>query len=223
MLSPQQIEFYREQGYIGVDGVFSAAEIEELRSITDGFVEQSRAVTKNDAVFDLEPTHTPEQPRLRRLKDPIKQHDVYRRALHHPKVLAIVSQLIGPNLLTNGNKLNMKLANVGSAVEWHQDWAFYPQTNDDLLAVGVAMDEATLENGCLLVIPGSHRGPVLDHHQDGVFAGAIDAERDAAQVERPVPVLVKAGGMSVHHVRALHGSVPNRSEKPRRPLLYQFA
>lgn len=145
MLTPQQIQFYRDSGYLGVEQVFSASEVEELRRVTDEFVEKSRTVTANDAVFDLEPSHTAEVPRLRRLKDPIKQHPVYRRAILHPKVLAIVSQLIGPNLTSNGNKLNLKLADVGSPVEWHQDWAFYPHTNDDLLAVGVAMDDSTLE------------------------------------------------------------------------------
>ena len=70
MLTPQQIQFYRDSGYLGVENVFSPAEVEELRRVTDEFVEQSRAVTANDAVFDLEPSHTPEVPRLRRLKDP---------------------------------------------------------------------------------------------------------------------------------------------------------
>ena len=51
-----------------------------------------------------------------------------------------VSQLIGPNLRTNGNKLNLKYSSFGSPVEWHQDWAFYPHTNDDVLAVGMLLD-----------------------------------------------------------------------------------
>lgn len=220
MLTPAQIQAYRDDGYIGVENVFSAAEIAELRRVTDEFVEKSRAVTANDAVFDLEPSHTPEKPRLRRLKDPIKQHATYRAAMHQPKLLAILSQLIGPNITTNGNKLNMKLADVGSPVEWHQDWAFYPHTNDDLLAVGIAMDDSTLENGCLLVIPGSHRGPLLDHHQDGVFIGAVT--EPGFKADRAVPITLKAGGVSIHHARTLHGSAPNRSAHPRRLLLFQY-
>ncbi len=105
-----------------MEEVFSPAEIAELRRVTDEFVEKSRGVTKSGDVFDVEPSHTPEQPRLRRLKEPVKQHAVYRQALRHPAVLNIVSQLIGPAFSTNGDKLNMKLANVGSPVEWHQDW-----------------------------------------------------------------------------------------------------
>lgn len=220
MLTSDQIRFYRDQGYLGVEGVFSPAEVAELRQVTDGFVEKSRAVTVNDAVFDREPSHTPQNPRLRRLKDPIKQHDVYRRAISHPKVLQIVSQLIGPAITSNGNKLNLKLADVGSPVEWHQDWAFYPHTNDDLLAVGIAMDDSSPENGCLMVIPESHRGPLLDHHQDGVFIGAVTDP--TFRPDRAVPITLKAGGISIHHARLLHGSAPNRSPRTRRLLLFQY-
>ncbi len=219
-LTPAQIQFYREQGYIGVEGVFSADEVAELRRVTDEFVEKSRAVTVSDAVFDLEPSHTPPYPRLRRLKNPTKQHTAYRRALTHPNVLAIVSQLIGPDLTCNGDKLNLKLADVGSPVEWHQDWAFYPHTNDDLLAVGIAIDDSTLENGCLMVLPGTHLGPLLDHHQDGHFAGAVT--EPGFRPDGAVPIMLKAGGISIHHVRTLHGSAPNRSSRARRLLLFQY-
>ena len=62
MLSQQQIEFYKDQGYLGVENVFSAAEIAELRRVTDEFVDKSRGVTKSDDVFDIEPTHTRDHP-----------------------------------------------------------------------------------------------------------------------------------------------------------------
>ncbi len=220
MLAPDQIEFYHAHGYLALENIFGPDEINELRAVTDDFVEQSRSVTENTDVFDLEPTHTPESPRLRRLKNPINQHEVYRRALIHPGVLGCVEQLIGKGLHTNGNKLNMKIGDAGSPVEWHQDWAFYPHTNDDLLAVGIYLDDSTVENGALLVIPDSHRGPILDHHQNGRFVGAVtDPDFDPADA---VPINVPAGGISIHHVRTLHGSAPNRFGNPRRLLLFQY-
>ena len=73
----------------------------------------------------------------------------YDRAIRHPRILDIVEQLVGKGVRTNGNKLNMKSAGFGSAVAWHQDWAFYPHTNDDILAVGIAIDDMMLENGPL--------------------------------------------------------------------------
>ena len=58
-----------------------------------------------------------------------------------------------PFLGAQGDKLNMKIPGVGSPVQWHQDWAFYPHTNDDILAVGLAIDDTTLENGATQSVP----------------------------------------------------------------------
>src|SRR5438105_2757009 len=71
--------------------------------------------------------------------------------------------------------------------------------------------------------PGSHRWPILDHHQDGVFVGAIDVEREGVDVSGAVPVTVGAGGITLHHTRMLHASAPNTSSVPRRLLLLQLA
>jgi phytanoyl-CoA hydroxylase len=220
MLTQEQIAFYHKNGYLGVENVLTAQELAELRRVTDEFVEKSRAVTTHTDVFDLEPGHTAEHPRLRRLKTPASQHPVYDQILRHQRILDIVAQLVGTNIRTNGNKLNMKSPEFGSPVEWHQDWAFYPHTNDDLLAVGVAMDDMLLENGCLLVIPGSHKGPILDHHQNGVFVGAV-ADPNFTP-EHVVPIELRAGGISIHHVRMLHASAPNVSSRPRRLYLVQY-
>lgn len=220
MLTTEQINFYHENGYLGVEGVLSAEEVAALGRVSDEFVQLSASVTAHTDVFDLEPGHTPQSPKLRRLKNPILHHTVYNRTLRHPGILDIVEQLIGPGVRTNGNKLNMKSPEYGSPVEWHQDWAFYPHTNDDLLAVGVCMDDMMLENGCLLVIPGSHKGPVYTHHQHGRFAGAVTEE--VPDADKAVPIELRAGGISIHHVRTLHASATNRSAYPRRLLLFQY-
>ena len=220
MLNAAQIEAYAENGYLAVEGVLTAEEVEELRQITDEFVDKSRSVTSNDDVFDLEPGHSATSPSLRRIKHPVSRHPVYAKYARHECILDIVECLLGPNLRFDNNKLNMKNAGVGSAVEWHQDWAFYPHTNDDLLEVGIVLDDMTEGNGPLMVVPGSHKGKTWNHHQDGIFVGAItdpDLNPDGA-----VPVTLKAGGITLHHVRMLHGSRPNHSDEPRRMLFIGF-
>lgn len=220
MLTQDQVDFYHEQGYLGVEGVFSEAEVADLQRVTDEFVELSRAHSEHTEAFDLEPGHTAQEPRLRRLKNPIEHHAIYNQAIRKPRVLDIVEQLIGHGIRTNGNKLNLKAAGYGSPVHWHQDIAFYPHTNDDILAVGIAIDDMMLENGPLMVIPGSHKGRIYDHHQDGIFVGAVTEEVEGA--DRAVPITLKAGGISIHHARALHASMPNVSDRPRRLLLFQY-
>jgi len=222
MLSPTQIAAYHRDGVIVVSDVFSADEIAELRRVTDGFVTRSTQLTANDDTFDLEDTHAPNRPRVRRIKAPHLWDDAYFRASRNAKIVAILKDLWGTVRFDTG-KLNMKSAGYGAPVEWHQDWAFYPHTNDDLAAVGIMIDDATPENGAMLVVPSSHRGPILDHHgPDGRFCGAIDPNDPALDVSKAVPCLGKAGSVTVHHVRAIHGSATNFSGAERRFLLYQY-
>ena len=165
------------------------------------------------------------QPRVRRIKKPHLVHPVFAEFMRSPRLLAVLSALLGPSgVRLHGSKLNLKAPEYGSPVEWHQDWAFYPHTNDDLLAVGVLLDDATEQNGPLLVLPGSHRGPTYDHHgRDGHFCGAMDPARDALDFAAALPLIAPAGSCSFHHVRAVHGSAQNRSAHSRNLLLYEFA
>ena len=181
-------------------------------------------VAAHTDVYDLEPGHTPASPRVRRIKAPHKVDPAFAAVIRAPAVLAILRALLGPGVRLLGSKLNMKSAHFGSPVEWHQDWAFYPHTNDDLLAVGVLLDDTDLANGPLLVVPGSHTGPVYSHHgPDGRFRGAIDPAEVAPEAARAMPLTGPAGSMSFHHVRALHGSALNTSDRARNLLLFEVA
>jgi phytanoyl-CoA hydroxylase len=222
MLTQAQREEYDRVGAIVVPDVLSPQEVTELRRVTDGFVERARSVTTHDAIYDLEDSHTPEMPRVRRIKAPHLHDPAYAALVRHPKIVAVLQDLWGPDIRFDTAKLNMKSAGFGAAVEWHQDWAFYPHTNDDLAAVGVMMDDMELANGPLLIIPGSHKGPVYDHHAEGRFCGAMDPTKREVDYASAVPLTGKAGSITVHHVRAVHGSAPNTSNKERRLMLFQF-
>lgn len=218
-----QIAAYHRDGFVVIDNVLSEQDVQDLRRVTDELVERSRSVSQHDRIYDLEPTHSAEQPRVRRIKSPTDVDPVYDRIMRHPGILAVLQALIHPAIRYDASKLNLKSAGYGAAVEWHQDWAFYPHTNDDLAAVGVMMDDMLLENGPLLCIPGSHRGPVYDHHDaEGYFCGAMDPTRRELDFSRAVPLTGKAGSITVHHVRTVHGSAVNTSDKERRLLLYQY-
>lgn len=221
MLTSAQIAHYRERGYLVVPGVLPESEVASLQAVCDEFLQRSRAVTQSDDVFDLEPSHAAASPAIRRIKNPHLHHERYRDLVSDDRILDCLAPLIGGDIRFEGSKLNYKPAGVGSPVEWHQDFAFYPHTNDDLCAVGIVIDEARLENGAMLVVPGSHTGPIYDHHQDGLFVGAVPADlnvlADAVALEAP------AGSITIHHARMLHASAPNRSSRPRRFLLNQYA
>jgi phytanoyl-CoA hydroxylase len=222
MLSSSALSAYRRDGFVVVPDVLGAGDIDALRQVTDALVEGARTVSANDDIYDLEDSHSPAEPRVRRIKTPHLHHPEYARAARHPRIVEVLTDLWGTVRFDTG-KLNMKSAGYGAPVEWHQDWAFYPHTNDDLAAVGIMLDDCDLENGPMLVLPGSHLGSVYDHHgPDGRFCGAIDPEVSGVDVSRAVPCLGKAGSITVHHVRAVHGSASNLSGKQRRFLLFQY-
>ena len=140
-LSADDVARYERDGYIVIErrlppDVVAACK-EELRR----FHEAARGLTESDDRLDLEDSHPPENPRVRRIKLPHKSCEPVRDLLFSDHILAPVRDLIGPNLRLHTSKLNMKSAGFGAAVEWHQDFAFYPHTNDDVLAVGVLIDD----------------------------------------------------------------------------------
>jgi ectoine hydroxylase-related dioxygenase (phytanoyl-CoA dioxygenase family) len=223
MLSPEDVATYRRDGFIVVEDVLDAAQLAEARRVVAEFIEKADEVTSHTDVYDLEPGHRAGAPRVRRIKTPHKHHPFFWELAKSPRLVSILQKLLGPGVRLHGSKINLKAPHIGSPVEWHQDWAFYPHTNDDILAVGVMLDDCTVENGAMLVLPDTHRGPVYDHHADGFFCGAMDPTATRLDFATGVPVTGKAGSMSFHHVRAVHGSAQNLSDKPRVLLLYEFA
>ena len=223
MLTESQIEAYRRDGYLVIPRLIQDEQLAELRDLTDRIVAEARGVTINDDLYDLEPSHSASLPRVRRLKPAIfKRYDFFRALTRDPRITALLTGLLGPNIRLYGGKLNMKSAGYGSPVEWHQDWAFYPHTNDDVLATGIYLDDCDLDNGPLMVIPGSHHGPTHDHHADGRFCGALDPERSGVDLAKAVPLMGPAGSMTIHHARLVHGSALNRSNRQRRLLLHEY-
>ena len=223
MIADRDVAFYREHGYLVVEGVLEPALVESLRRELGEILRGAGDVATHTDVYDLEPGHRPEAPRVRRIKTPHRFFPGFRELYRHPRLVGIVQALLGSGIRLHGSKINLKAPRYGSPVEWHQDWAFYPHTNDDLLAVGVMLDDCTPDNGPLLVVPKTHTGPVWDHHANGYFCGAVDPDAIGDEVARAVPLLGPAGSMSFHHVRLLHGSAQNGSDQPRALLLYEYA
>lgn len=220
-LTPQQLDFYRREGYVVAHDVLDASELGRLHAAKNELLAGALGISDHTPLYDLEDTHSPEQPRVRRLKLPHQHHPVFHELIRSPKLLSLMTSILGPSVRMHTSKLNLKSADYGAPVEWHQDWAFYPHTNDDVLAVGVLLDDFTPDNGPMMVVPGTHFGPIHSHHQDGVFVGAIDPRHISTEIDRAVPLIAKAGSITLHHARLIHGSALNTSRQPRSFLLYE--
>jgi ectoine hydroxylase-related dioxygenase (phytanoyl-CoA dioxygenase family) len=224
VLTQDQIAFYNSQGYLVVPEVLAPSELQALRDATRELEEQAAQLDASDHRFQLEPERGNGRSLIYRVLDPILLHPTYERMMQHPRVVDLIADLFGSeNIKLHHTKMFTKYPEKGSAVHWHQDFAYFPHTNFDLLAVMVMLDDSTEENGCLQVVPGSHRdGPIGHAHADPNSAAVLDVG-DMVRDRTKVPVIVPAGGVSVHHCCVLHGSAPNRSERPRRAFIVQYA
>lgn len=222
VLDQSQIDAFRQTGGIVVPDRLSARQLADVRSEIDRFMDEARGMDVSNARLDLEDTHTRDDPRVRRIKLPHTISDPIRDLMYSDAILGPARDLIGPDLRLHTSKLNMKSANFGAAVEWHQDFAFYPHTNDDVIAIGVMIDDMGVENGPLQIMPGSHTGPIHDHHVDGVFAGAMDLQACGYDLADAVTLTGTAGSVSIHHGRVVHGSALNVSDRDRRILFFEL-
>ncbi len=220
VLSQEQREFYFENGFILLERIVPADWLDRLRAVTSEFVERSRSLTKSDAVFDLEPDHTADVPRLRRLTSPVEQHSTYWDYASESVLADVAVDLVGPDVKFHHSKLNFKWAEGGEAVEWHQDIQYWPHTNYSPLTIGLYMEDVGDDQGPLGVVPGSHNGELYSlYDAAGTWTGSL-AEGDAAAAgaDQAAYLTGPAGSVTVHNCRTVHGSRQNTSDLGR-PLL----
>lgn len=222
MITDEKIEQYKRDGFVFIENALTSTQLQSMQSATARLIAESARITKSNDQYDLDTNHTSANPRLTRIKLPHLLDPIFNQVLKSEQILGLLRPLLGTdNIRLHTSKLNTKEPDGGQAVEWHQDWAFYPHTNDDLLAVGILLEDVDEENGPLQVIAGTHRESVLDHSSNGVFCGAIDPADPLFDQSKAVSLTGKAGGLSIHHVRTLHGSAPNNSDRARKILFYE--
>ncbi|MDE0943765.1 MAG: phytanoyl-CoA dioxygenase family protein [Alphaproteobacteria bacterium] len=225
VLSQEQREAYFETGYLVLEDFIDDDWLDRLWTVTNRFIDDSRSHTKSGKVFDLEPNHTAEEPRLRRISQPVALDPVYEEFGLRGPIVDLAEDLVGPNVKYHHSKLNMKWSGGGEEVKWHQDIQFWPHTNYSPLTIGLYMDDVDDEMGPMGVIPGSHKGEIYDlYGDDGNWVGAL-SDDDLAGVERDKAIWMRGGkgSITIHNCRMLHGSMANNSPRSRRLLLHTYA
>tara|TARA_B100001123_G_C15299082_1_gene1020359 strand:+ start:1417 stop:2424 length:1008 start_codon:yes stop_codon:yes gene_type:complete len=219
-LTREQREFYFDNGYLLVERIVPQEWIDRLTQVTNEMVEQSRSLTKSDAVFDLEPGHTVDEPRLRRLTSPVEQHPTYWEFASKSVVVDLAADLVGPDVKFHHSKLNFKWQSGGEEVKWHQDITYWPHTNYSPLTIGVYLHDVGDDQGPLGAIPVSHKGPLYNqYNDDNQWVGCL-GEEDARGIDASTTDYLTgpAGSITIHNCRLVHGSRQNMSDKGR-PLL----
>ena len=222
LLSQAQKDQFWNDGVIVVEDAVTPDQLSALRDAFEAWVEESREHSEDygetldgRARFDLQPGHSAQTPGLRRVQSPEEVSAVFASVMREAKTVDFCADLIGPNLRFHHGKVNSKLPGQATKVLFHQDFPFQPMTNDDIITCLLFMDDVTLENGPLEVVPGSHKGPLHSHWHGGRFTGAVDDAVVEAVKDQIVPCTGKAGSVCLMHSSLLHGSAPNLSDGPR--------
>lgn len=208
MLTTQQTKFYAEHGYLVLERLFDERQVGRAIAAIDELLSPENP----DKPYEFEPR---DGATVRRIWSPTQRHAAFKEMAADPRLLDAICAVIGQNVLFHYSKLNMKGPKVGSVVDWHQDFSYYPHTNTDLVTALIFFDEASEKNGCVRVVPGSHRRGLLSHEVDGFFRGKVQGVDEDAAVALEVP----AGSVVLLHCLTLHASAINASDLPRRTFL----
>ncbi|MEM9134670.1 MAG: phytanoyl-CoA dioxygenase family protein [Actinomycetota bacterium] len=227
VLTPEQVDRYRRDGYLLLPGLIDDDRLHRLRAASDEFVERSRSLTASSAAIDVESDHSAAAPRLRRLTSPPDHHPDFAEFTLAGPAADIAVDLLGDPARFHHAKLNYKWSGGGAAVDWHQDIQYWPHTDFTPLTIGVYLSDVDDEMGPMGIIPGSHRGELFplrgDPDADGnrPWTGSI-GPGDLATVALDTVDWLRgpAGSVTVHNCGSIHGSMPNTSTRPR-PLLLQ--
>lgn len=223
MLSQAQRDQFWRDGYLAAPGAVTPQQLDDLTAALAAWVEESRAHTEpfgpstldDRPRFDMGEEHSAQTPALRRVNNPSDISDAYAAVMRNAPMVDMVADLIGPNVKFHHCKINLKLPGSGTVVNYHQDFAYTPHTNDDVVTALLMLDDMSEDNGCLMVVPGSHRGPLYSLFDNDTFTGRVDAACEAALERKQVPVYGKAGTVCLMHTKLAHGSQANRSKHPR--------
>ena len=199
-LTSDSVLRYREQGYLSPIRVLSTAEAATLRARLE----------------DFEANAGPLAGKLRQ-----KSHLLFtwlNDLIRHERILDAVEDILGPDILCWGTSFFIKEPRNPAFVSWHQDSTYWGLDPADIVTAWVALSDSTTENGAMRVVPQSHTMAQIPHHDtfrsDNLLSRGqevmVDVDASGADT-----LTLKAGEMSLHHVRLIHGSEPNPSDQRR--------
>jgi ectoine hydroxylase-related dioxygenase (phytanoyl-CoA dioxygenase family) len=220
-LTGEQIEFFRENGYLKPVKILNDAQVERLRAELAGLMKPEQAA--NPLFYEFHHNESKDEKKvLFHALGAWRVSGAFHDLLWNPRFTAAASQLLAGPVRFWHDQLFVKPARDGGIVAWHQDYSYWTRTVPVAhLSCFIALDDTTLENGCLQYVPGSHRWPLLPR---GRLADDMNAIFEVLSEEqkrefRPVPVELKAGEASFHHSLTVHGSYENTSARPRRAVV----
>lgn len=227
-VSPEEREAFHREGYVHLAGVLTEAELAEIEGTVDRFLRREIPVPGRDFCDMAGDYRRPvEEFAIVNVMLPRRYHPDWQGNLFERRAASIAEQLQGPGMVIDYDQLLDKNPGRKDAVfGWHQDQAYWIETPDPRTAtLWLAIDDSTLENGCMRFVPGSNHEPELRPHgplhddrgESHALVTRIDPQQD---IVRPVPIV--RGDVTVHDERVIHGSGGNASTGHRRAYVLAF-
>lgn len=221
VVSAEQVQKFEADGFLVVHGLISADEVNQYRQIYDRFL--SGQIACDQMRSDLGGHASPNKPGVENVTQIMWPSDFVAgladRALHR-RAVAVARQLLGEDIVFDFDMLIDKAPRTDTPTPWHQDAAYWPNMPDTRALSGwVAIDEATLDNGCMWFVPGSHQKELRSHQAAGKGGGAKVCQATEAE---GVAVPLKPGDATFHHGAMLHYSRGNTTDTHRRAYIVNF-
>ena len=224
-VSDEHVAHFRDKGWLRLESITTPGETERLRAIIDRLFE-ARAGWEQGRAFDLVGAEDEGKAALLpQILKPAEFAPELADTLFRANAFALARRLLGDEAVFWFEHAIFKPARIGAPTPWHQDKAHHydPGVDYDQVSVWMPLQPATIENGCMSYISGSHLGPVLEHRSLGGDSKkpALECigEFDPAAAE---PCQLPPGGAAIHHCRTLHGAGPNTTGEPRRAYVLAF-
>jgi len=221
MATQQQKNFYEENGYLVLENALTSEEIDEILSETVSICRGKRGEVIGLPSHDPAETDNEVIARTLCIHFPHKISDVMLKYMKHPAIVDVLTGIVGPAVKSMQSMLFIKSAGKPGQA-WHQDEDFIPTRDRSLVGAWIALDDATVENGCLWIIPGSHKPGVLwemEEQDNPDFDCSDEAVGFPYTDEDAVPVEVSAGSVVFFNGYTLHRSLPNVAESGYRRAL----
>lgn len=215
-LAQSEIDSYQENGFVVPKFRLSGEKLEKLQAALDATLRDNAEIRPEKLVS----VHIAGQNR-----EGVVGHSAFLDLAHDQDILDLVSAVLGEDLILWGCQVFCKPAGDGLEVPWHQDGQYWPIRPLANCSVWLALDDSKIENGCLRVIPGSHKKAELFPHILETRGNLTLNQRvdDASfAVETAADVELEAGQMSLHDVYMIHGSNPNTSSKRRAGVVLRY-
>jgi ectoine hydroxylase-related dioxygenase (phytanoyl-CoA dioxygenase family) len=212
------LETYRRDGCVLVENLLSPAELQQTAAVIPAV--SDRLLEKPDTKAHIFEKDASGQPiAVRCIHNLLEQDPIFKKFAAAPRIVSIVKQIMSPRPLFYRGIVVMKKGEVGSAFPWHQDFSYWGTGKPELVGVWIALKDATLTNGCLEIIRGSHRWGVLPMLNNDPGKPILTPEQEA----QSLPVPVKAGGALFFHSLLVHRSQPNRTQNDRWAMIFEYS